>query len=108
MKRILNLIIHLIFLIFICACQKQEQPKPSEDIWLGMTKSEIVKLVGGTNEKRYMTKSNNQIQGPEREFWHKIPMGAKLEVWTYRTAGGKLNLYFVGKSSELKYKVLVK
>jgi|GEM_PF-2073729 len=103
-----NLFILLIIIVFICACQKAEKPKPLEDIWVGMTKAEIVKLVGATTEKRYMTKSNNQIHGPEKEFWHKIPMGAKLEVWTYHTPGGKLNLYFIGKGSELKYKVNIK
>ncbi len=108
MKKNHNLFILLIFIVFICACHKAEKPKPLEDIWVGMTKTEIVKLVGATNEKRYMTKSNNQIQGPEREFWHKIPTGTKLEVWTYQTAGGKLNLYFFGKSSDLKYKILIK
>jgi hypothetical protein len=108
MKKNLNFLILIIFLIFLYACQKPEQPKPSEDIWIGMTKTEIVKLVGETNEKRYISKTNNQIQGPEKEFWHEIPMGAKLEVWTYNTAQGQLKLYFIGKSSELKFKILLK
>lgn len=106
----MNLRITLLVIISLSVfsgCVK-EKPVPFNDIWIGMTKAEIVKLVGATNEKRYMTKSNNQIHGPEKEFWHKIPMGAKLEVWTYHTPGGKLNLYFLGKTSNLKYKILVK
>jgi len=99
-----NILIILLVIIFIFGCgSKEKESEPYDQVWVGMTKTEIVELIGSTNEKRYITKRNNQIQGPEKKFWHEIPMDAKLEVWTYHTKSGKLNLYFVGKSSELKY-----
>jgi hypothetical protein len=103
-----NVVLITVYLFLFNGCVKKDKPDPFNEIWTGMTKSEIVKLVGTTNEKRYMTKTNNQIQGPEKEFWHEIPKGVKLETWTYHTPQGKLNLYFIGKSSDLKYKILVK
>jgi len=108
MKRNLKSFVIFIFLFFISSCQKSENIKPSEDIWIGMNKAEIIKVLGATNEKRYISKTNNQIQGPEKEFWHEIPKGTKIEVWTYHTAQGQLKLYFIGNSSELKFKILLK
>lgn len=107
MNKMIKFFVMAAVLMSFIGCIKA-RPIPYKDIRVGMTKTEIVKLVGATNEKRYISKTNNQIQGPEKEFWHEIPMGAKLEVWTYHTAQGQLKLYFIGKSSELKFKILLK
>jgi len=71
-----------------------------------MNKSAIIQLIGNTTAKRFITKTNNQIQGPEEEFWYDLDYGTKLEVWTYKSENGSLNLYFIDGESDLKYKVL--
>lgn len=48
-------------------------------------------------------KSNKFIWGPEEEFWDKIPMGAKMEVWKYAFTDGGLNLYFIDGSEKLDH-----
>ncbi|MBN2858365.1 MAG: hypothetical protein JXN63_08185 [Candidatus Delongbacteria bacterium] len=70
-----------------------------------MTKNEIVNAIGTTDVKRFITKTNNQIQGAEKEFWYDLDYGTKLEVWTYKYDRGTLNLYFIGESADLKYKI---
>ncbi len=98
-----KLLIILIFALSILSCTKQN---PYDKITVGMSKSEIIQFIGNTSAKRYITKTNNQIQGPEKEFWYELAYGTKLEVWTYKSENGSLNLYFIDGESELKYKVL--
>ncbi len=97
------MMLFICFTVAVISCTKNQ--KLHEKIKTGMTKSEIVQIMGETSEKRFITKRNNKIQGPEEDFWYEIELGTKLEAWTYTSEEGTLNLYFVGNGKELKYKI---
>lgn len=101
--KVYAVVFSLAFMLFMQSCSNARQPY--DLIKPGMTKTEIAGLIGTTEIKKYITKTNNQIQGPEEQFWYDLEMGTKLEVWTYRFDKGTLNLYFTGRSNYLAYKV---
>lgn len=70
----------------------------------GQSKPEITALLGEPSEKKMIAKTNKYIWGPEEEFWGKIPMGTRLEVWKYKFPDGLLNLYFMDEGEHLEYK----
>ena len=70
---------------------------------IGQSKETINELLGPPDRIINSTKRNKYIWGPEERFWDEIPMGAKLEVWSYTFSDGGLNLYFVDGSEELNY-----
>ena len=69
----------------------------------GQSKQTIQELLGPPGKITNTTKHNKYIWGPEERFWDEIPMGAKLEVWSYTFSDGSLNLYFVDGSEKLNY-----
>ena len=70
----------------------------------GQEKDEITKNLGTPTEIKQTEKASEHIWGPEEEFWSEIPVGAKLEVWRYKTENGQLNLYFINGSEALSFK----
>jgi hypothetical protein len=70
----------------------------------GQSKQTILELLGEPLEKKIMAKSNTFIWGPEEDFWDKIPMGTRLEVWKYKFSDGLFNLYFLNEGDQLDYK----
>lgn len=70
----------------------------------GQSKKEIRKIIGAPSEIENKIKQNEAIWGAEEEFWDKIAMGARLEVWTYEYPDGTLNLYFINGSDKLAFK----
>ncbi|MEK6692933.1 MAG: hypothetical protein AABY44_05850 [Nitrospirota bacterium] len=70
---------------------------------IGQSKQTIRELLGPPDRIINSTKRNKYIWGPEELFWDEIPMGAKLEVYSYMFSDGGLNLYFVDGSEELNY-----
>jgi hypothetical protein len=90
----------IFFLLISCA----EAQDISQLIKAGQAKEEIKKIIGSPNEIEKIVKSVEHIWGPEEEFWSKIPMGTKLEVWRYKNKDGQLNLYFEENKNTLSYK----
>lgn len=70
----------------------------------GQSKQTLIELLGKPLEKKITTKSNTFIWGPEEDFWDKIPMGTRLEVWKYKFSDGLLNLYFLNEGDQSDYK----
>lgn len=69
----------------------------------GQSKQTIIELLGKPLEKKIIAKSNKFIWGSEEDFWDKIPMGSRLEVWKYVFSDGHLNLYFINEGEQLEY-----
>ena len=87
---------------FIAGCV-QHYSKVKGKIQKGQSKQAIIELLGKPLEKKLIAKSNKYIWGPEEEFWDKIPMGIRLEVWRYEFSDGHLNLYFINEGEKLEY-----
>jgi len=71
----------------------------------GQSKQTIIELLGKPLEIKIIAKSHKFIWGPEEEFWDKIPIGTRLEVWKYEFSDGHLNLYFINEGDQLDYRV---
>jgi hypothetical protein len=69
----------------------------------GQPRQAILELLGPPDGIKDTVKSNRHIWGPEEDFWDDIPMGARLEVWSYEFSDGGLNLYFVNGGGKLDY-----
>jgi len=50
-----------------------------------------------------IVKDSEQIFGPEENFWHKIPLGATLEVWGYINGKAAILVYFENGSEFVNY-----
>ncbi|OGW31257.1 MAG: hypothetical protein A2X59_08585 [Nitrospirae bacterium GWC2_42_7] len=72
-------------------------------IKIGQSKQTVREMLGPPDKIIDSGKSNKYIWGPEEEFWDKIPMGAKMEVWRYAFSDGGLNLYFIDGSEKLDH-----
>lgn len=81
-----------------------EEPDIFQSIKIGQTKEDIKKILNDPYETKTFEKTGKPIWGPEEEFWDKIPNGAKLEVWRYKSENGHLNLYFIDAGDHLTHK----
>jgi hypothetical protein len=75
-------------------------PQPS-DFHVGMSRQQIVAEFGEPQSRKSLVKSDPYIWGPIETFWSSVPMGARVEIWSYPTSGGAIELYFVDDSSEV-------
>ncbi|KAF0143546.1 MAG: hypothetical protein FD156_2521 [Nitrospirae bacterium] len=104
-RKLLKLILIFAFLVcFSTVCYAKDYSDVESRIEKGQSKKEIVKLLGESVEKKFIVKSKEFIWGPEEEFWDKIPMGTRLEVWRYEFSDGNLNLYFLNEGERLDYR----
>jgi hypothetical protein len=98
----------LFFALSVASCslaaQEIKYSEVRDKIIKGQSKQEITALLGQPSQKKVTAKSNKYIWGPEEDFWDKIPMGTRLEVWTYQFSDGLLNLYFMNEGKRLDYK----
>ncbi|MBI4698105.1 MAG: hypothetical protein HY758_04155 [Nitrospirae bacterium] len=100
-------IILIAFLFFISSppvCHAKAYPDVEDKIKQGQSKQATIELLGEPVLKTTFIKRNKNIWGPEEEFWDKIPLETKLEVWKYEFSDGNLNLYFVNGEESLGYK----
>lgn len=79
----------------------------------GMTRDEVLKKFGKPLSTHYMTKSGKGVMGAIEDYWHKIPDGAKVEIWIYHTVNmmespegnhrqdGQTELYFINDSDRV-------
>jgi len=107
-----NISRYILFALFICLSACSEEVNIDNDIKrlpqidIGLSKNQIVALHGQASEISNEIKSSGNIWGPEESFWHKIPQGAKLEIWHYKDNQATLNLYFINDSEILEYKAI--
>jgi len=85
-------------------CHAKNYSEVADKLQKGQTKEAITKLLGEPVRKRITGKNHKYIWGPEEEFWDRIPMGTRLEVWEYEFSDGHLNLYFIDGKNHLDFK----
>jgi hypothetical protein len=61
----------------------------------GMARTAIVEQFGEPASKQTLVKTSLHIFGPIEDFWSSLPDQARVEIWSYRTQGGNVELYFV-------------
>jgi hypothetical protein len=69
----------------------------------GLARDKVVALLGEPSKKLMTAKTNRFIWGPEENFWDRIAMGTKLEVWRYHFDDGNLSLYFIEGGKKLDF-----
>ena len=79
------------------ACSPAE-PRHGE-FAVGMSRTEISSRYGKPDRTQVLTKSDESIWGPIESFWPEVPMGAKVEMWSFQSTNegqrGQTELYFV-------------
>ena len=50
---------------------------------VGMERAEVLDLFGEPQSKRSLTKTGDNIWGPIEDFWPRVPIGARVEIWSY-------------------------
>ncbi len=80
---------------------------------VGMTRDEVLEKFGKPERSQVMTKSGEAIWGPIEEYWAEIPLGAKVEIWGFKSEitmeapegnykqAGQTELYFVSDSDKV-------
>lgn len=72
------------------------------DFRVGMPRQEVVAKFGEPHSRQSLVKSDSIIMGPIESFWPFVAMGARVDIWSYAIDGGRVELYFVDDSSEVK------
>ncbi len=105
-----GLLLIIISLIYL-ACS---EPVPEHSqFFIGMTRNEVLGRFGKPKRSQVLTKYGNHIWGPIEDYWHKVPMGAKVEIWAYDSEmnmksdknsymqEGQTELYFINDSGKV-------
>jgi len=106
----LLIIIALIYLAFA-------EPVPEHrQFFISMTRNEVLEKFGKPRRSQVLTKYGNHIWGPIEDYWHKVPMGAKVGIWAYDSEmnmradktnymqKGQTELYFINNSGKVDAK----
>lgn len=84
-----------IFTGLLTACTVQPDPAQIAE---GDTREAIVQTYGEPAGRQQMTKQDEAVWGPIEDFWYDVPMGSRVEIWTYPAEDGDVELYFVDDS----------
>jgi hypothetical protein len=108
MKQVSSLISFLLPIVLlgsVAACDGRTHA----DFELGMARSEVLSRFGQPEDQQILFKSSNAIFGPIEDFWPRVPEGAKVEIWSYKSTqsnsgalggiSGSTELYFVNGSN---------
>lgn len=67
-----------------------------------MSRQQVVAAFGEPHRRESLVKSAQSVWGPIETFWSSVPLGARVEIWSYPVSGGTVELYFVDDSSKVK------
>ena len=76
----------------------------SEDFEIGVTKAVLRERFGEPAETQEMVKRTEFVFGPVETFWSSMEMEDQLEIWSYRSPGGHVELYFTNGSDAVSGK----
>ena len=96
MKTLIHVLSLAMIVISITGCQVSDL---SEREFAGMDKVDVVKMLGEPDKVEELVKNTEYIFGPIEGLWDQIEMGDKIVTWTYVTADGYKELYFLNDSS---------
>jgi hypothetical protein len=90
----------LLALAFSTVLACSGSPGPG-DFRVGASRKQILESFGAPSRQQIFLKTNKHIWGPIEDFWYRIPLNSRVEVWTYRVEGGSIELYFVDQSEQV-------
>jgi hypothetical protein len=100
MKRQIGLF--FILWVLVAACQSSASP-PSE-LQVGLSKAEVLELLGPPGVRGTLVKQTESIWGPQEEWWDQVEMGGSLETWSYLYPGeGTQFVYFLDESDTVSF-----
>ena len=76
----------------------------SDDFEIGMTKAAFRERFGEPAETQSLVKRTEFVFGPVETFWSSMNMGDTVEIWSYRSSGGHVELYFLNGSDAVSGK----
>ncbi|MFB3068842.1 MAG: hypothetical protein ACE1ZI_06170 [Acidobacteriota bacterium] len=92
----------LFFILLAAACQSSTSP-PSE-LRVGMSKAEVLELLGPPGVRGTLVKQTESIWGPQEEWWDQVEMGGSLETWSYLYPGeGTQFVYFLDELDTVSF-----
>lgn len=88
-----------VMLLMLTSCSETPDKPAAAEFRVGATRLEILQAFGPPAQEQLLHKSSNPIWGPIEDFWPQVPIGSKVQIWSYEVQGGRLELYFVDGSS---------
>ena len=76
----------------------------SDDFEIGMTKTVLRERFGEPADTQEVVKSTEYIFGPVETFWATMEIGDEVEIWSYPSPGGHVELYFLNDSDAVSGK----
>ena len=67
----------------------------------GLTKAEVRQQLSEPQKIETIVKRDAHMFGPIEAIWDKVPVGEKIEAWTYEAADGSKTLYFLPASDQV-------
>ena len=92
----------LVLTVLVAACQIS--PSRGPQIQVGMSRAEVLDLLGPPGVKGTLIKQSETIWGPQEEWWDQIEMGDSLETWSYLyPQQGIQHVYFLNESEAVSF-----
>jgi hypothetical protein len=95
--------------LLVFGCASPDIPRKHSDFAVGMSRSAVLSRFGPPDRHQTLVKTSGAVWGPIEDFWPEIPLGARVEIWSYRSKAeveggspdaidGSTELYFIGDS----------
>ncbi len=94
----------------LVACSSTDATLQTDEpphVWVGTSKADAVARLGQPDESKTIVKQQEHIWGPAEDFWYTLDMGDSIEIWTYKSPQGTLQLYFLRGSETVDYEAFV-
>jgi hypothetical protein len=84
--------------VFLSGCGRTRLEKT---YLAGLTKAEVRRQLGAPQTIEAIVKRDAHVFGPIEAIWDKVPIGERIEAWTYETSAGNKTLYFLPASDKV-------
>ena len=74
---------------------------------VGTSKADVVERLGQPDQTEIIVKQQEAIWGPPEEWWHTLEIGDSVEIWSYLSPQGTLQLYFLRGSETVDYEAFM-
>ncbi|MCZ6879061.1 MAG: hypothetical protein O7G29_13050 [Acidobacteria bacterium] len=94
----------LFFILLVLAAACQSSTSPPSELRVGMSKAEVLELLGPPGVRGTLVKQTESIWGPQEEWWDQVEMGGSLETWSYLYPGeGTQFVYFLDELDTVSF-----